>query len=62
MKKTLFIIGIILAIVIVNITAVYASTATASLTPSSASVKKGDTFTVTLSVNCEDGINGIIRK
>ena len=60
MKKTTFIIGIILAILIVNVTAVQAATATAELKVSNASVKQGETFTVTLSATCSAGINGVI--
>ncbi|MBR3249726.1 MAG: hypothetical protein IKF83_03385 [Clostridia bacterium] len=62
MKKTLLILGIIFAIIIMNITFVQAATATATLIPSSTSVKQGDTFTVTLPVICSAGINGVIAE
>ncbi len=42
-----------------SVTIVNASNGNASLTTSSTSVKQGETFIVTLSVNCEDGINGV---
>lgn len=60
MKKSLFIIGAIIIAILANITIVKASsTPTVSLKTSSSQVKPGDTFTVTISVTCEDGINGI---
>lgn len=62
MRKTLLIIGIIFVIIIASVTTVQASTATATFTPNSTSVKQGDTFTVTLSATCADGINGIYGK
>lgn len=46
-------------LIFANCMIVKASTATVSLKPSSTSVKSGDTFSVTLSVSCDDGINGI---
>ena len=62
MKKTLFIIGLILAILMVGISVVNAADATVDLRASSETVKPGDTFTVILSAKCEDGINGIDTK
>lgn len=38
---------------------VYAASATASLDANTSSLKVGDTFTVTLSLKCSEGINGI---
>lgn len=60
MRKTLLIVGIILALILTGISTVQAANATASLKSSASTVKPGDTFTVTLSANCDDGINGII--
>lgn len=59
MKKTIIGIMTILVLILANITVVQAATATATLKTSNETVKVGETFTVTLSVSCEDGINGI---
>ena len=56
MKKSLLIIGIVIAIIITGITTVQAADTTAQLTASATSVKPGDTFTVTLSAACDGGI------
>lgn len=55
MKKTIFIIGIILVILIANVTAVHAATASAELKASNTSVKPGDTFKISLYATYEDG-------
>ena len=57
--KKLVVSIIILSMLLLNISIVNAATVSASLNSSSTSVKPGDTFTVTLSAKCEDGINGI---
>ncbi len=62
MKKTLFVLGLIMAILMVGISVVNAADATVDLRTSSETVKPGDTFTVILSAKCEDGINGIDTK
>ena len=60
MKKRLFIIGIVIIAILANITIVQAdSTPTVDFKINSSQVKPGNTFTVTISVVCEDGINGI---
>ena len=60
MRKKLIIITIISILVLLNLSIVQAATtATATLSTNKEKVKPGDTFTVTLSVKCEDGINGI---
>ena len=57
--KKLVVSIIILSMLLLNINIVNAATGSASLNSSSTSVKPGDTFTVTLSAKCEEGINGI---
>ena len=59
MKKRIlgFILGIIIILTWTNI--VQAATATASFVSSKEEVKQGESFTVTLSINCSDGINGV---
>ena len=52
-----FILGIVMILTWTNI--VQAATATASFVPSKGEVKPGETFTVLLTVNCQDGINGV---
>lgn len=58
MKKKLITFAIIIMVIIANLSIVQAAT-TATLKTNKDKVKPGDTFTVTLSVACEDGINGI---
>ena len=60
MRKTILIIGIIIAILIAGVTTVNAGTTTASLSPSSITAKPGDTFKIIMHVNCSDGINAIM--
>lgn len=59
MKKRLITIAIILIMVIVNAAVVQADTLpTVTIKTSSTEVKPGETLTVTLSVKCDNGING----
>lgn len=51
-----FLLGVVL--IFVWCLNVYAVTATADLISNNSTVKAGDIFTVTLSINCVDGING----
>lgn len=51
-----FLLGVVL--IFVWCLNVYAVTATADLISNNSAVKAGDIFTVTLSINCADGING----
>ena len=61
--KAKLIIGNIIAIIIILLTNVtYAATGTAELKADVKEVKKGETFTVTLVVASEEGINGISTK
>lgn len=60
MKSKLRIILITILLVLTSVVTSYAATATIELNVDNAEVKVGDTFTVTLSANCSDGINGII--
>ena len=57
LKALLVILSMLILVVTLN---VYAATPTAKLAVSSNEVKQGDTFTVTLNVSCEDGINGVM--
>lgn len=60
MKNKLITFAIIFMVILANLGIVQAATtATATLKTNKDKVKPGDTFTVTLSVACEDGINGI---
>lgn len=60
MQKKLITIAMIIMVILANLSIVQAATtATATLATNKEKVKPGDTFTVTLSVTCEDGINGI---
>lgn len=60
MKTKLILIMSIMIIMIINITTTYAvSTYGVYLTINPKTIKVGETFTVTLSAKCEDGINGI---
>ena len=61
--KAKLIIGNIIAIIIILLTSVtYAATGTAELKADVKELKKGETFTVTLVVASEEGINGISTK
>jgi len=64
MKKKILLISSMAIILLLSLirTSFAAPTATATLNVSSKNVKKGETFTVTLAVECEDGINGISTK
>ena len=62
MKKTLFLLGLIIAIIITNFTVVKAASGDIKLNPSSTQVRPGDTFTVTMNAECEGGINLISGK
>ena len=59
MKKQIKILLLAIIIIIASAITVNAADATANLRASSTSLKKGDTFTVTLSAEYADGINGI---
>ena len=59
MIKKIIVSIVMLSVILFCVTNVNAANGSANLIASSTSVKPGDTFTVTLSVNCEDGINGI---
>lgn len=60
MRNKLITFAIIFMVILANLGIVQAdTTATATLKTDKDKVKPGDTFTVTLSVACEDGINGI---
>lgn len=59
MKKQVKILMLVIILIIACTLTVNASDATASLNLSSVEVHKGDTFTVTLNVTCEEGINGL---
>lgn len=58
MKKVSCVI-LIVVFIILNCLTAQAASATAEFSPSSNTVKAGDTFTVTLKINCADGINGV---
>lgn len=57
MKKTLFLVGLVIAIIIANFTVVRAATGDITLVPSSRQVRPGDTFTVRMHIECDAGIN-----
>lgn len=59
MQKQIKILMLVVALIMACTLTVNAADATASLNLSSAEVHKGDTFTVTLNVSCEEGINGL---
>lgn len=60
MKKKLISLAIIVMLILVGATISQAATgATATLKVDKATVKPGETFTVTLSITCQDGINGV---
>ncbi len=58
MKKIIISI-IVLCLVLSSVSIVNASTGTVNLIANNKTVKPGETFTVTVSVSCVDGINGI---
>ena len=58
MYRKIAILFISIVIVLASFSVVQAASATATLTPSSTTLKPGDTFSVTLSLNCAEGING----
>ena len=61
--KIKIITAIIIAILIMLLASIsFAASGTVEFKPSTTEVKKGDTFTVTLSATSEDGINGIDTK
>ena len=62
MKKIIAILTLTLTLLIVLAGSMpnFAATAIANLHSSSLTVKPGETFTVVLSVNCQEGINGVI--
>ncbi len=60
MKKIIAILTLTLLIVLAGNMPIFAATAMANLNSSSLTVKPGETFTVVLSVNCQEGINGVI--
>lgn len=60
MKRKLMIIGFTVLFILANIITCYAATEpTVTLQADKTEIKAGETFTVTLSATCEDGINGI---
>ena len=62
MKLKVFTVIMIVIFAILFSSNVYAATGTVNFVPSTNQVKKGDTFTVTLSASSEDGINGVETK
>ena len=62
MKLKVFTVMIIVMFAFLFSSNVYAATGTVNFVPSTKQVKKGDTFTVTLSASSEDGINGVETK
>ena len=62
MKKTLLTIGIIFIVMISCITSVQADAGEITLVASNATVKPGETFTVTMHATASEGINGIYGK
>lgn len=59
MKKQVRVLILTIVLILISTLVVNAADATARLRLSSEEVKKGDTFTVTLNVACEEGINGL---
>ena len=59
MIKKIILSIVMLSVILFGMTNVNAANGSANLIASSTSVKAGETFTVTLSVNCEDGVNGV---
>lgn len=62
MKLKIIISSIIAMFVIVISSCVFAATGTVDFKASTSKIKKGETFTVTLSARSEDGINGVDTK
>lgn len=62
MKKSIIILTIISTIMLLSFSSVYAATGKVTLKSSSSEVKPGDTFTVTISASCDNGINGVDTK
>lgn len=62
MSKKLRIILISILLFVLGTVAVNANAATAVLTTNSQNVKPGETFSVTFSANCAEGINGVESK
>lgn len=60
MKKYIKIFLVAVILVLSSTLIVNAADATATLKLSDEQVKKGDTFTVTVNVSCEEGINGLV--
>lgn len=57
MKRKILFLIVIMIVVLMSV--VYAASGTVSLKASSTTVEPGGTFTVTISANCNDGVNGI---
>ena len=62
MKNKIITANIIAIFIILLASVSYAATGTVELKASTTEVKKGDTFTVTISATCEEGINAIKTK
>lgn len=62
MRSKVYIASIIAAFTILISSCAFAATGTVEFKPSTSQVKKGDTFTVTLSAQSDDGINGVDTK
>lgn len=60
MKKRIIIFALVIVLIMISTIAVNAADAVAILNLSNEEVKPGDTFTVTLNIACEEGINGLI--
>lgn len=61
MKKKILLITSIMSIILLTlISTSFAATGNIELTPSNKKVKRGETFTITIKVTSEDGINGIM--
>lgn len=60
MKKKIKILILCLMLILIGTLTVNAADATVNLVSSSREVKKGETFTLTLNAQCEEGINGLI--
>ena len=61
MKKRLMVIGLAILFMLTSVVTCYAATETdVTLKLSKTEVKAGETFTVTLSATCPDGINGVV--
>ena len=62
MRKKLFLICIIVILILFSTTVNADSKATAKFVTDKTEVNVGDTFTITINVSCEDGINGMSAK